>query len=119
MAITSVGNDAKYRILLNGFKNEFDRVTLVNKSGSGAAVSPIIVSPTKWTVSGTTVYNTDALVFDCSAGMKPYSAVVYINSFTGTSEIVITLTGVPTNGYDFPTTGKFTIPAGDLTISVA
>jgi len=119
MAITSFGDDAKYRILLNGFKNEFDRVTLVNSLGAGATDAPIIVASTGWTVSGTTVYNTNTLVFDCSAGMKPYSAVVYISSFGVSSEIVITLTDVPVGGYDFTTTGTFTIPAGDLVIGLS
>ncbi len=118
MAITSVGDDAKYRILLNGFKEEFDRVTLVNSSGVKATDAPILVASTGWSVLGTTVYNTNALVFNCSAGMKPYSAVVYINSFTGTSEIVITLTDVPVGGFDFTTAGNFTIPAGDLVIGL-
>ena len=119
MAITSIGGDAKYRILLSGFKDNFDRVTLVDNLGAGAADAPITLTSASWTVSGTSATNAAALVFDCSAGMKPYSAVVYNSSLGSGSEIVITLTGVPAGGYDFTTAGTFTIPIGDLTISVA
>ena len=118
MAITSIGGDAKYRILLSGFKDNFDRVTLVNNSGVGAAVAPITLTSASWTVSGTSATNSAALVFDCSAGMKPYNVVVYNSSLGAGSEIVITLTDVPVGGYDFTTTGKFTIPIGDLEIGM-
>ena len=118
MAITSVGNDAKYRILLSGFKDNFDRVTLVDNLGAGAADAPITLTSASWTVSGTSATNAAALVFDCSSGMKPYSAVVYNSSLGAGSEIVITLTDVPVGGYDFTTAGTFTMPIGDLEIGM-
>jgi hypothetical protein len=116
---TNVGDAAKYAVLNGGVKLVFNKINLLNEAANaGATLGAISVGSTDWTLSGTTLSNTNALVFQCAASQKPYHVEVSIDG-TSNSSIVFPLTDVPVGGYDFTTAGTFTIPIGDLTISVA
>ena len=117
--MANIGNAAKYAVLNGGVKSVFNKVNLLNEdANAGATLGAINVGSTDWTISGVTLSNTNALVFQCAASQKPYNVELSIDG-TPDSSIVFPLTGVPAGGYDFTTAGTFTIPAGDLTIEVA
>lgn len=116
---TNVGSAAKYAILNGGVKLVFNKVNLLNEAATaGATLGAINVGSADWTLSGTTLSNAIALVFDCAAEQRPYNVEVSIDG-TANSSIVFPLTDVPSGGYNFTTAGTFTIPIGDLTITVA
>ena len=62
--------------------------------------------------------NVSDLVFSCTQGDIPYKVVLYSTSTTG--GMAIDLTGAADDAFKITTpTGTFTIPAGDLSITVA
>ena len=82
-----------------------------------ACDSALSISSASWTLSGSTLSNNAPLVFDCSIGDIPYKVVLFSSSTTG--GVVIDLNDATGDAFEFTTDGKFTIPAGDLTITVA
>lgn len=109
---TVLGDAAKVAIL-NDIKSRFNTVGL-NNVGSGGAITPVTIG-TNWTLTGTTLSNSNSLTLNCPLNAQPTKATVYISG-TADSEITIDLTGGP---FVYTTAGTFTFEAGDLTLEVA
>ena len=120
---TTLNTQGKYDVL-NGIKAIYTGATLVNSidpadytTNVPACDAPLSLTAASWSLSGTTLSNTAPLVFNCSIGDIPYKIVLFSSSTTG--GMVIDLTGAAGDAFEFTTAGTFTIPIGDLTITVA
>lgn len=70
------------------------------------------------TISLTTLSNSSAIVFQVAQGLRPTKIEIGISNFS-TNVISIDITGAGAGQFEFTTAGTFTIPIGDLTITVA
>ena len=115
MAIISIGARAKIEILTE-MATLFDSARLVytvNGNGYGNTVGVTWDVPVE-TTDDLELSNSSALVFNIDAGVTVDAIIVHTGSLD--SEIKIVLDDGP---FTFTNAGKFTIPIGDLTISVA
>lgn len=120
---TTLNAQGKYDVL-NVVKGLYTSISLFQTidtddytNSAPACDSAVSISSSIWTLSGTTLSNNAAIVFNCTAGDIPYKVVLFSSSTTG--GIVIDLTGAAGDAFLFASDGTFTIPIGDLTISVA
>ena len=111
--------------VLNGVKGIYTSVSLFQTIDTSdytintpACDSALSISSASWSVTNGVMTNVSDLVFSCTQGDIPYKVVLF--STTTTGGMIIDLTGATGDAFKITTpTGTFTIPAGDLSITVA
>ena len=111
---TTITTAAKNVIMSSGISSTFTFCMLLKADNTQASTSAESVT---WQADGSGgLENTTAIVFDVAQGITPTQIIVYPSGQSATQTIKFDLTGGP---FAFTTAGTFTIPIGDLTISVA
>lgn len=108
---TTLTTEAKTAVLVS-ISSTYNRAILLN--ASGATVSDAAVTISLSTTAGV-LTNSAPIVFNVAEGKEASKVEIYVLA-QATSTIIIDLTTAPNT---FTTAGTFTIPTGDLTITVA
>lgn len=118
--MATVVSDSMKKVIMDGAEVKLDRAILTTSAGpSGGAIGESSISFSSYSVSSVGLLsNSSDMLFQCNLGRIVYKVHLY-NSVDDTISFTIDLDGATGDAFEFTTAGTFTIPSGDLTITVA